>query len=74
VTEEDHMSGKLPIDRAREAQDDPPIYDEHRERFREHEAALRDADDPVSGARPETDAPSEPFDDETVDQAGIRRD
>jgi hypothetical protein len=46
------MSGQLPIDRARERQDAPKIYDEHRERFAEHEAARREADDPVSGARP----------------------
>jgi hypothetical protein len=46
------MAGKLPIDRVREAQDAPRIYDEHRERFAEHQAELRDADDPVAGARP----------------------
>jgi hypothetical protein len=46
------MAGKLPIDRVREAQDAPKIYDEHRERFSQHQAELRDADDPVAGARP----------------------
>ncbi|CAN5601451.1 hypothetical protein BH23CHL8_BH23CHL8_13900 [soil metagenome] len=48
------MPGKLPIDRVREAQDAPKVYDEHRERFASHQAELRDADDPVSGARPDT--------------------
>jgi hypothetical protein len=46
------MSGQLPIDRVRGRQDAPKIYDEHRERFTEREAELRDADDPVAGARP----------------------
>jgi len=48
------MSGKLPIDRVRDARDAPQTYDSHRERFAEKEATLRDAgvDDPVAGARP----------------------
>lgn len=46
------MSGKLPIDRVREAQEDPRIQDEHRERFTSHEATVRDDAGPVSGARP----------------------
>lgn len=67
------MSGKLPIDRVNEAEDAPKIYDEHRERFAEQQARLRDADDPVAGARPETEPAEEPLDDETIDQAGTRR-
>lgn len=47
------MAGKLPIDRVREARDAPKVYDEHRERFTSHQAGLREADDPVSGGRPE---------------------
>ena len=53
------MSGKYPNDRVREATDVPETYDRHRERFSESEAARLDADDPVSGARPETE-PAEP--------------
>jgi hypothetical protein len=53
------MSGKLPIDRVREAQDAPKIYDEHRERFAQRQAELRDADDPVAGARPPAPEPEE---------------
>lgn len=46
------MSGKLPIDRVREARKAPKIYVEHSERLAQQEAELRDADDPVAGARP----------------------
>ncbi|CAN5564538.1 hypothetical protein BH20CHL7_BH20CHL7_00770 [soil metagenome] len=52
------MPGKLPIDRVREAQDAPKIYDEHRERFSQRQAELRDADDPVAGARPAATSPA----------------
>ena len=51
------MPGKLPIDRVRESQDAPKIYDEHRERFAQRQAELRDADDPVAGARPDATSP-----------------
>jgi hypothetical protein len=47
------MPGKLPIDRVREAQDAPKVYDEHRERFASHQAGLRESEDPISGARPD---------------------
>ncbi len=61
------MSGKLPIDRVREARKAPKIYVEHSERLAQQEAELRDADDPVAGARPQasdpTDFASEPTDD-----------
>lgn len=62
------MPGKLPIDRVREAQDAPKIYDEHRERFAERQAALRDADadDRVAGARPDATSPDAP---DTPDEA-----
>lgn len=59
------MSGKLPIDRVREARKAPKIFVEHSERLAQQEAELRDADDPVAGARPpasdDTDnSPEEP--------------
>jgi hypothetical protein len=44
-----------PGDRARPRTDDPESYEHDHERLRVSEAAVRDADDPVSGARPETD-------------------
>jgi hypothetical protein len=46
------MPGKLPIDRVREARKAPKIFVEHSERLTQQEAELRDADDPVAGARP----------------------
>jgi len=46
------MSGKLPIDRVREARKAPKIFVEHSERLAQQEAELRDADAPVAGARP----------------------
>ena len=46
------MSGKLPIDRAREAQDAPAIYDEHRERLTQKQARLERANLPEEGERP----------------------
>ncbi len=46
------MSGKLPIDRVRETRQSPKVFLEHSERLAQQEAELRDADDPVSGARP----------------------
>ncbi|MEX2182862.1 MAG: hypothetical protein WEC14_00280 [Chloroflexota bacterium] len=54
------MPGKLPIDRVREAKDAPKVYDEHRERFSQRQAELRDADadDPVAGARPAATTPA----------------
>jgi hypothetical protein len=52
------MSGKLPIDRVPGPQDQPRIQDEHRERFTRQQAAIRDSDGPVAGARPPTDTPA----------------
>jgi hypothetical protein len=49
------MTGKFPNDRANDRTDIPETYDRDRERLRVSEAGIRDADDPVSGARPETD-------------------
>jgi hypothetical protein len=46
------MSGKLPIDRVRETRKAPKVFLEHSERLAQQEAELRDADDPVAGARP----------------------
>ena len=45
------MSGKLPIDRVREAQDARQIYDEHRERLSEHRARLEQTDERAEGER-----------------------
>jgi hypothetical protein len=72
------MAGKLPIDRVREAQDAPKIYDEHRERFAQRQAELRDADDPVAGARPTTaaddsDTPDRPEGEERDEDAHADR-
>ena len=66
------MSGKYPNDRANERQDVPETYDRHRERFNRAEAAIRQADDPVSGARPETE-PVEPEADELSGESGAPR-
>jgi hypothetical protein len=46
------MSGKLPIDRVREAQDAPAIYDEHRERFAQKQAKLEQTNELSEGERP----------------------
>lgn len=54
------MSGKLPIDRVREAREAPKIFVEDSERLAQEEAELRDADDPIAGARPP--APEAPDD------------
>lgn len=53
------MSGKLPIDRVRETRNAPKIFEEHNERLARQQAELRDADDPVAGARPQPDDPSD---------------
>ncbi len=45
------MSGKLPIDRVREAQDAPAIYDEHRERFAQKQAELQETEPVEEGER-----------------------
>jgi len=47
----DAMSGKLPIDRVREAMDAPRIYEEHREKLTRKNAALARAVDPAEGER-----------------------
>jgi hypothetical protein len=36
------MSGKLPIDRVREAEDAPRVYEDHKQRFAEDQARLRE--------------------------------
>jgi hypothetical protein len=46
------MSGKLPIDRVREAQDAPAVYDEHRERFAQKQAKLEQTNDLAEAERP----------------------
>ncbi len=35
------MAGKLPIDRVRENEDAPRVYDDHKQRFAEQQARLR---------------------------------
>ena len=45
------MSGKLPIDRVREAQDAPAVYDEHRERFARKQAKLEQTNELAEGER-----------------------
>ncbi len=42
---------KLPIDRVREAQDAPAIYDEHRERFAQKQAELQETEQLNEGER-----------------------
>ena len=52
------MSGKLPIDRVREAQDAPAVYDEHRERFAQKQAKLEQTNERAEGERlPEASDP-----------------
>lgn len=63
------MSGKLPIDRVREAKKSPRVLEEHTERLTTQEAALRDAEDPVSGARPTAPEASDAADGE-ADEGG----
>jgi hypothetical protein len=63
------MSGKFPNDRVRDAKDAPDTYDRHRERFSQAEAAMREADDRVSGARPDTQ-PVEPVPEQRPDEDG----
>jgi hypothetical protein len=46
------MSGKLPIDRVREAQDAPAVYEEHRERFAQKQARLEHTNERAEGERP----------------------
>ena len=66
------MPGKLPIDRVRETRKAPKIYLEHSERLAKQEAALRDADDPVAGARPQASDPTDDSSDPTDDAGGER--
>jgi hypothetical protein len=47
--------GKYPQDIAHERQDVPETYDRNRQQLTRSEAELRRTEDPVSGARPETD-------------------
>jgi hypothetical protein len=65
------MSGKIPSDRVHERQDVPQTYEQNRERFARTEASLRETEDPVSGARPETE-PVEPEADELTDEGRDR--
>lgn len=66
------MSGKLPIDRVREAQDAPATCDEHRERFAQERAALQETHQ-VPEAQPpprkamEQQAPDQPEDAEEAE-------
>lgn len=58
------MSGKLPIDRVREAEDAPKVYADHRQRFAEQQARLRDqsgqeAAGPADAAPPPAADPEE---------------
>jgi hypothetical protein len=62
-------TGKNPQDVVRERQDIPEMYQQNREQLTKAEAELRQADDPVSGARPETE-PVQPEADEQTDAAG----
>ncbi len=62
-------TGKNPQDVVRDRQDVPETYQQNREQFTKAEAELRQADDPVSGARPETE-PVQPEADEQTDAAG----
>lgn len=61
------MTGKLPIDRLREATDAPRIHDEHREKFTQKQATLEQTNDLAEGEREpvapdvdESDPPHEP--------------
>ncbi|HUP62572.1 MAG TPA: hypothetical protein VNA69_19370 [Thermoanaerobaculia bacterium] len=58
------MSGKLPIDRVREARDAPSVYDDHRERFTRKRAKLDQTNELAEGERrpgpPTATEPSEP--------------
>lgn len=73
------MSGKLPIDRVREAQDAPAVYEEHRERFTRKQAALEQTDQLAEGERPpepgaaSSAEPAEPKDEDAEDTAKQRR-
>ncbi len=62
-------SGMNHQDVVREGQDVPEMYEQNREQLTKAEAELRQADDPVSGARPETE-PVKPEADEQTDAAG----
>ncbi|MGE3270717.1 MAG: hypothetical protein AB7P40_18330 [Chloroflexota bacterium] len=56
------MSGKLPIDRVRSAEQAPRILDEHRQRYAEDQAKLRDrshAPDDVEQASTQHEAEEE---------------
>ncbi len=55
--EETHMPsiGKYPQDVARERQDVPETYEQNRQQLTESKAHLGQTEDPVSGARPETE-------------------
>jgi hypothetical protein len=61
--------GKYPNDVRRDRQDVPETYEQDRERLTESEAHLRQTEDPVSGARPETE-PVEPRADQPADDEG----
>jgi hypothetical protein len=55
------MPGKLPIDRVREGEDAPRVYEDHKQRFSEKQAKLRAMGSTPSDDRhvPAGDAPGE---------------
>ena len=61
------MYNRNPNDHARERQDVPETYEQNRERLSESDAELRRTEDPVSGARPETE-PVQPEADERTEE------
>jgi hypothetical protein len=65
------MSGKIPSDRVNERQDVPQTYEQNRERLAQTDAALRETEDPISGARPATE-PVQSEVDELTDEARQR--
>ena len=61
------MTGKYPQDRVNDRTDVPETYERDHERLATSDAAVRDAADPVSGARPDTE-PVPPEADELADE------
>ena len=65
--------GKYPHDVARERQDVPEIYEQNRQQLTRSEANLRQTEDQVSGARPDTE-PVLPEADEQAEERAESRD
>ena len=65
--------GKYPNDVRRDREDVPETYDRDRERLSESEARLRRTEDPVSGARPETEPATTLADEQADDGDDTRR-